>query len=173
MNDAPKPNSGKSAPGAKSSAKPRSVLSGYGLRDLYFRDLSGPLRAEMSWRGPRQELFELNFCERIVARRPGHIGALEILGHLYTKLGEHRKGLEIDQRLVQLRPERPVAHYNLACSLSLTGQPDEALAELAMAVRLGYRDLEHMERDSDLRAVRADPRYKSLLAMLRSAVAAR
>jgi tetratricopeptide (TPR) repeat protein len=152
---------------------PRSILSGYGLRDFYFRNISKSFYTRLAWRAPRQDLFELNFFERVLARRPEHGGALEALGHLYTRLGEHQKGLAVDRRLVRLRPERPLAHYNLACSLSLTGQQDEALAELALAVRLGYRDLDHLERDPDLQALRADPRYGAFLAMVKSAVAAR
>ena len=157
---------------AKPRGGPRSILSGYGLRDFYFRNISKSLYAQITWRQPRQELFEVNFFERVLARCPGHLGALEALGHLYTRLGEHQKGLEVDQRLVRLRPNRPVAHYNLACSLSLTARLDQAFAELALAVRLGYRDFDHLERDPDLAALRADPRYQPFLRLLRSTKAA-
>ena len=153
----------KPAPRAKPPGGPRSLLSGYGLRDFYFRNLSKPLYTRINWRQPRQELFEVQFFERILARCPGHLGALEALGHLYTRLGEHQKGLEVDERLVRLRPNRPVAHYNLACSLSLTARLDQAFAELALAVRLGYRDFDQLERDPDLEALRADPRYRKFL----------
>jgi hypothetical protein len=153
--------------------RPRSIFSGYGLRDFYFRNISVLLYARIAWRQPHQDLFEVKFFERVIARRPDHTSALEALGHLYTKLGEHRKGLEVDERLVKLLPARPMAHYNLACSLSLTGRVDEAFSELALSVRLGYRDFEHLERDSDLAAVRADARYQSFVAMLRSAGSAR
>ena len=151
----------------------RSVFSGYCLRDFYFRNLSSPLYAQISCRQPRQELFEVTFFERVLARCPDHLGVLEALGHLYTRLGEHVKGLEVDERLVRLRPDRPVAHYNLACSLSLTGRLDEAFSELALAVRLGYCDFDHLERDPDLVAVREDQRYESFIAMIRAAGSAR
>jgi len=147
----------------KPDAAPRSLLGGYGLQDFYYRDLSRSLRREIPWRQPRQALFELNFFERVLARCPDHIGAMEALGHLYTRLGEHQKGLAVDQRLVQLRPDRPVAHYNLACSLALTGRLDQAFAALDRAVRLGYGDFEHLARDPDLEALRADPRYRKFL----------
>jgi len=159
------------AEGKQASAQqPRSILGGLGLRDFYYLNISGQLRLPMEHRQPSQDLFEMKFCERILARAPSHLPALEVLGHLYTRLGEYDKGLEVDQRIVRLRPERATAHYNLACSLSLTNQVEGALGELALAVRLGYSDLEHLEKDSDLSAVRSDPRYRDFIAMARSAV---
>ena len=85
------------------------------------------------------------------------------LGDVYTKKGRYRDGLEIDQRLVQLKPEDPTIHYNLACSYSLLKMADACLEAIKKAIRLGYCDFAFMEKDPDLQFIRKDPRYKELL----------
>ena len=107
--------------------------------------------------------FEIGFFERLVEESPEFIDALVPLAELYTKKGLHEKALLIDRRLARLKPADPAVHYNLACSLALAGQKDEALGALERAIRLGYDDFEHLKRDTDLKSLRDDPRFQSLL----------
>jgi tetratricopeptide (TPR) repeat protein len=58
-------------------------------------------------------------------------------------------------------------HYNLACALALAGKRDEALGMLDKAVAAGWKDGEHMAKDTDLTSLRDTPRFKALLARLR------
>lgn len=98
--------------------------------------------------------FEIVFYENIVKERPDFIGALISLGDAYTRCGFYTEGLTVDQKLADLKPDDPVIHYNLACSLSLTGKPKEALDELKKAVLLGYDDFSYILEDADLESVR-------------------
>lgn len=104
--------------------------------------------------------FEVEFLEAVVGEDPCEESSLVLLGHLYTRRGEYLKGLEVDRRLTRLRPEDPMAYYNLACSLSLTGSADEAFKALERAFKLGYDDFGHLMEDEDLANLRADPRFK-------------
>lgn len=113
---------------------------------------------------PQQDLdFEIRFYEGVLGRNPGAVDVLMALGDDYTKAGRYREGLTIDLKLSRLRTHDPVVHYNLACSYSLLGHNDEALATLRRAVALGYRDFAHMQRDPDLENIRNEPRYLALL----------
>lgn len=107
--------------------------------------------------------FQMEFYEKIVAEKPDFIQALIALGEIYTKKGLYQKGLELDLRLSSLRPDNPIIHYNLACSLSLTGDVDGALRVMEQAVHLGYKDVFFMERDPDLENLRKDERYQKLV----------
>jgi hypothetical protein len=49
--------------------------------------------------------------------------------------------------------------YDLACSRSLLADPEGAEGYLRKAWSAGYRDADHIEADTDLRNLRADPRY--------------
>ncbi|GJM20102.1 MAG: hypothetical protein DHS20C15_00170 [Planctomycetota bacterium] len=103
--------------------------------------------------------FEAGVLEQLVARSPEDPELLAALAQSYAVLGEHGRGLELDQQLVTLRPEDDTFRYNLACSLCLVGELDGACGELLAALDRGYRDFAHLLADDDLAALRADARF--------------
>jgi tetratricopeptide (TPR) repeat protein len=107
--------------------------------------------------------FELDFFGNILQRHEGYVDILRAHGNNLTLKGRYADGLEIDKKLIQLRPNDALAHYNLACSYALLKKPDMALKNLRKAVELGYRDFRYMREDRDLETVRHDPRFKQLL----------
>jgi len=112
----------------------------------------------------REDLnFEISFYEKLLRKKPDFINALVALAEAYTRTGRYKEGLKIDQRLVELKPADPIAHYNLACSYSLLKIADASLLALKKAIDLGYRDFAFIEKDQDLEFIRKDPRYKELL----------
>lgn len=110
--------------------------------------------------------FLARFFEVELGRRPENLDALAELGHLYTRLGRYLEGLAVDRRLVLALPDDPTAHYNLACSLALTGDADGAFDALGRAVDLGYEDGALLADDPDLAPLRADPRFAALVQRL-------
>ncbi len=115
---------------------------------------------------------EISFIEGVVDRDAQFVEALQILGDDYTRRGRYGDGLKIDERLIQLRPDDPVAHYNLACSYSLTKHYESAVTALEKAITLGYRDFRWLTRDPDLRNLRKHPLYRSIRAKVRSLTSA-
>src|SRR5579884_96222 len=94
--------------------------------------------------------FELDFFTAILKRYPDYVDVLRVLGNLLTLKGRYADGLQIDRRLVQLRPNDALAHYNLACSYALLKRPEQSLKTLRRAIELGYRDFRYMKEDHDL-----------------------
>ncbi len=135
---------------------------------LTLQDKTIPLR-DARFAVTLQEL-EIQFLERILERDPAHEDALRILGHVYTAVGQHEKGLEIDKRLVRLCPSDPAAFYNLACSLSLLGQLDKARDALQKALDLGFGPVSQIENDPDLANLRASPHYEGIYSRFRHRV---
>ena len=124
-------------------------------------------RIEVSRLQPDDDVqFELNFMEEVLQRDPCNEDALMLLGHAYTQLGDYEKGLDIDQRLVRLRPADPTAHYNLACSYSLLRRVEDAFGALKKAVSLGYRDVNHMLTDPDMANLRRAPQFGRFVSRL-------
>lgn len=120
--------------------------------------------------GPASELanqsqldFELDFFDRILEQNPDYVDVLRVHANNLTASGLYDRGLAADRRLVRLRPNDPIAHYNLACSYSLLHMNDSAIASLDSSLKLGYRDLEHMLGDPDLFHVRKDARFVRLV----------
>ena len=111
-------------------------------------------------------VFEIEFLEGIVKRCPDFVEALTALGDLYTSVGRHADGLEIDKRLTRLRPQDAVVLYNLACSYSLLNDIDKAFWAIKRAIHFGYDDLEYLQQDDDLRNVFEDSRFKQYFAII-------
>jgi tetratricopeptide (TPR) repeat protein len=107
--------------------------------------------------------FEIDFFQGILDRQPNHVDVLRVQGNNLTLKGRYAEGLQIDKKLALLRPDDPLVHYNLACSLSLLRKKEAALKTLRRAIELGYRDFDYIKEDRDLDFVRSDPRFKQLL----------
>jgi predicted Zn-dependent protease len=122
-----------------------------------------PSARPVDFRQLNQADFDVEFFGRVLKRHPDYIDVLRCQGELLSRTGRHSEAYEVDRHLVTLQPAHPVAHYNLACSLALLQQPREALNELRQALELGYHDIEHLETDTDLDALRDEPEYTRLL----------
>ncbi len=109
------------------------------------------------------ESFQLRLLNALNDAVPNDASVLFQLGTVLTRAGKHKEALEVDRKLVNIRQEDPISHYNLACSYSNLGKTDQALDALEEAFELGYWDLEHMEQDPDLENVKDDPRYQKLV----------
>lgn len=107
--------------------------------------------------------FELDFYEGILSRYADYTDVLRVHGNNLTTRGRHAEGLNVDRRIVGLRPNDPLAHYNLACSLALLHQTDDSIRALRRAIELGYRDFRYIREDADLASIRNDPRFRQLL----------
>lgn len=107
--------------------------------------------------------FEIDFFGNILERYSNYVDVLRAHGNNLTLKGRYAEGLQVDKRLVQVRPSDPLAHYNLACSYALLKRPDQAIKTLRRAVELGYRDFRYMKEDRDLDSIRHDPRFRQLL----------
>ena len=109
----------------------------------------------------------LSFVEGLVRRDPLYVEALQMLGDLYARRGKYDHSLQVDLQLSRLQPGDPLAFYNLACSHSLNGELDQAVAALEQALTLGYRDFNWLARDPDLHALRQHPLYRTVEGRIR------
>lgn len=105
-------------------------------------------------------VFEIEFYENILKDKGDFIEALIALGDLYTRQGLYEKGLEVDRKLSQLRPEDPIVLYNLACSYSLVRDVDRSFGAIKLALESGYDELDYLEQDDDLEHLRKDSRFQ-------------
>ncbi len=108
--------------------------------------------------------FETKFYEGVLKQKPDFVQALAALGDTYTKRGLFKEGLDIDKRLINLKPNDPIAWYNLACSYSLLNDIDSGLEALKKAINFGYEDFYFLNKDPDLENLRRDARFQKLAA---------
>ncbi|MDD5194309.1 MAG: hypothetical protein PHQ96_01375 [Candidatus Omnitrophica bacterium] len=119
-------------------------------------------------KGTKRKDLEIRFYENLIKERPNFIQALVSLGNAYTSKGFYREGLEVDKKLAKLKPEDPIIHYNLACSLSLLEEVEEAYKELKKAVLLGYDEFSYILEDPDLENVRQHPHFKEFFTKIKN-----
>jgi len=110
--------------------------------------------------------FEIAFYENILKATPHFIEALTAVGDLYTRAGLWQKGLEVDLKLTELRPEDALVFYNLACSYALLNQTRAALSALTKAIDFGYDDFEYLKGDTDLDNLLKDEHFQQYIKQL-------
>jgi tetratricopeptide (TPR) repeat protein len=131
--------------GDSSSERPTSETSTRRLREQTQRD------------------FEIEFLGRVLERDPFFVEAIRVQANNLAAKGEYTRALQLDRRLVRLIPENSIAWYNLACSYAVLGMIDPAFSTLQRSLELGYRYLDRVRRDPDLKVLRRDPRFVRLL----------
>jgi len=97
---------------------------------------------------------------------PDDVRALYMGANGLVALGEREKGLAWARRARDVEPDEPMLLYNLACIHSLANEPEPALDCLEKAVEFGFSHRRWIERDSNLDALRALPRFAEILRRL-------
>ena len=131
--------------GDSSSERPTSETSTRRLREQTQRD------------------FEIEFLGRVLERDPFFVEAIRVQANNLAAKGEYTRAMQLDRRLVRLIPENSIAWYNLACSYAVLGMIDPAFSTLQRSLELGYRYLDRLRKDPDLKILRRDPRFVRLL----------
>jgi tetratricopeptide (TPR) repeat protein len=110
-----------------------------------------------------QRDFEIEFLGRVLERDPYFVDAIRVQANNLAAKGEYARALQLDRRLVRLVPDDAIAWYNLACSYAVLGMIDPAFSGLQRSLELGYRYLDRLRQDPDLKLLRRDPRFLRLL----------
>jgi tetratricopeptide (TPR) repeat protein len=103
--------------------------------------------------------------------RPGYTHVIGHLAEHYIECGEMERAIALRRAAaaaLDAFPEYPemasAAHYNLACSYALTGQPEQALTELGRALALHPALTAHAREDVDLVSLHETAEYQALVA---------
>lgn len=64
---------------------------------------------------------------------------------------------------IELLPDDPTWHFNMACALAYYKDQEPALDELEKAIDLGFRDADQIAADRDLARLKTNPRFKELV----------
>ena len=86
------------------------------------------------------------------------------LGYALHGAGDLEEALVYHTKATKFEGVAPVATYNIACVHSLQDNKDEAFAHLEKAVALGFIRMDALHEDPDLENIRADDRFKEIVA---------
>jgi serine/threonine protein kinase/Flp pilus assembly protein TadD len=108
----------------------------------------------------------LHVAERHLELNPDDARALCLGSNALIQLGDRERALDWARRANAIDPTDPGVLYNVACVYSLGGILDDAIGCLDKAVANGFGHREWLLNDSDLDAIREDPRFQTLLQKL-------
>lgn len=122
---------------------------------------SGPFGFDMN--GQQDWSKSLSRFERVTREHPSIGRAWSNLGFARLEAGDPKGGAAAYQRALELGYRGPTVMYNLACCAARSGDVDNAFRWLDRSERAGFEIGEHVGSDSDLDAIRSDPRYGAML----------
>jgi len=93
---------------------------------------------------------------------PQERGTWAALGRVYYQNEDYVAAAEAYVEAAEEPRGRSRALYNAACSAALARDTDHALKYLQGAIDAGFRDARLLQHDSDLQALREDPRFAAL-----------
>ncbi len=105
----------------------------------------------------------LSRFERVTREHPEVGRAWANLGYARLEAGDPKGGATAYQRALDLGYQKSTMMYNVACCAARSGNVDEAFRWLDRADKAGFEVGEYAGSDSDLDALRSDPRYDALL----------
>ncbi len=105
-------------------------------------------------------------AERRLALKPDDLHMRLAGASSLLELGDRERAFEWAAQVVESGTQDIVTLYNTACFFALAGRVDEAIAALESAYAAGDREADWWRQDSDLDAVRDDPRFRDLLARM-------
>ena len=117
----------------------------------------GGMDDEEDWRR------ELPRLERVTREHPGIGRAWTNLGFARLEAGDPKGGAAAYQKALDLGFEKSTTLYNLACCAARSGDIDGAFRWLDRADQAGFEVGEYAGSDSDLDALRGDPRFGAML----------
>jgi len=85
------------------------------------------------------------------------------LGFALHSAGRYEEAREAFERSAKLDFNRDKALYNIGCGYARQGDSEQAIAWLKKAWDAGFNDASHYKDDDDLKSLRDDPRFQSLI----------
>lgn len=110
---------------------------------------------------PRSK-YERQFSSRRKLRRP------VLRRNPYKKQGiekfrdfDYKGAIEDFSKGLEISPDDPALHFNIACAYSLTEKKEEAFFHLEQAVRSGFKDFERIKTHDALAYLRVQPEFEA------------
>ena len=116
-----------------------------------------------AWSGKKEYDKAIKDFGEAIRLNPKDAVAFSNRGDAWNNKKEYEKAIKDFGEAIRLNPKFTSAYYNITCTLALQGKTDAAIDMLAKTLELGYRNIEHIKKDTDLDSIRKDTRYLELL----------
>jgi hypothetical protein len=120
----------------------------------------------------------LEFANAKVDELRGRFGDLDEAAALALQLGQFDKAVDLYRMLLHYPNQGALAYYNLACAYarwsldpgrkSAASLREDAIDAIETAVVRGYADWSWMEQDGDLKPIRGEPAFRTLVERMKA-----
>ena len=105
----------------------------------------------------------VRILEAVVSREPANTRAWRLLGVAHHNAREYDEAIAAYRKALELAPETPQVFYNLGAAFARKQDTDAAFEWLGKAKATHKLDLTPITSDTDLAALKNDPRFAALL----------
>jgi adenylate cyclase len=105
----------------------------------------------------------IQLARRHLRRNPDDARALYMIANGLVAIGEKERGRAVAEQALVLQPDDPMLLYNVGCIFSMLSLAEPALDCLEKAARSGLTQKGWYQHDSNLAALRNQPRFQQLL----------
>jgi tetratricopeptide (TPR) repeat protein len=106
------------------------------------------------------------FWSQVVEANPTEGRFWDQLAKTYYNAKEYGKSINAYEKVLDLRFGYPwAAAYDIACDYALMGDKEQAFKWLEKSLDMGFRDLHHVQTDTDLDALHSEARFTKLAAL--------
>ena len=119
-----------------------------------------------------EELGQLDEAEKylrgaIEADKNYSIGHCDLGVFLSRRRGQKEEALAAFEQALRIDPNMDQAYYGIACTYALSHEEELALQSLEKALRKGFREFDHIEKDADWDRFRTNDKFIQLLGKYR------
>lgn len=102
--------------------------------ELSFSEQAKTLKVKQDWQGL------LNLAKNWTQAEPNNYKALHSLSDAYSRLGLHKKAIEIEKQIIKLKPDDTLTYHNLGFDYSKTEKYEDAIKAYKQAIRINPDD---------------------------------
>ena len=132
--------------------------------DAEYHNLLGQTYDELG----QPEEAEKSLLRSIELDRNDATGHYDLAVILAKRNGREQEALAAFQQALKLDPKLLWAYYGLACLNAVAGEEGPALKLLEKALKKGFKEFDHIEKDTDWDGLRKKPKFIRLLAKFRN-----
>jgi tetratricopeptide (TPR) repeat protein len=121
------------------------------------------LNRGIAWKNKKEYDKAIADYDEVILLDPKNASAFDNRGVAYAYKKEFEKAMKDYDEAIRLDPKSPNSFYNKACSYGLQMKTDAAIENLAKAFELGYKNFEHIAKDTDFDSIRNQPAFVELI----------
>jgi tetratricopeptide (TPR) repeat protein len=116
-----------------------------------------------AWKNLKEYDKAIRDYDEAIRIDPKYASAYDNRGMTWAYKKEFEKAIKDYDEAIRLDPKNANAFYNKACSYALQGKTEPAIDNLQRSIELGYRNFEHIAKDTDFDSIRNEAAFKELM----------